>query len=208
MKLYDYFRSTACYRVRIALELKGIAYEKIEVHLVNNGGEQHRPEYRNINPQGLVPTLEVDGHMISQSLAIISYLDNEYPQTPLLPAEPIIRAQLQALALLVSCDMHPLNNLRVLNQLKTQFAANETQKNKWYHHWLKAGFDAFEKQLHLLPRSQPVCFGTSPTLADVCLIPQVYNAHRYEFALDDYPLIQSIYKHCLTLPAIQAAAPN
>lgn len=208
MKLYDYFRSTACYRVRIALELKGIAYEKIEVHLVNNGGEQHRPEYKSINPQGLVPTLEVDGHMISQSLAIISYLDSAYPQIPLLPKEPIIGAQVQALALLVSCDMHPLNNLRVLNQLKTQFAANETQKIKWYHHWLKAGFDAFEKQLRLLPRSQPLCFGASPTLADVCLIPQVYNAHRYEFALDDYPLIQSIYDHCLTLPAIQAAAPN
>lgn len=208
MKLYDYFRSTACYRVRIALAVKNIAYEKVEVHLVNNGGEQHRPAYKQINPQGLVPTLEINGQMISQSLAIIDYLEEVYPDIPLLPAEPIIRAQLKALALIISCDIHPLNNLRVLNQLKTQFAANETQKNKWYHHWLKTGFDAFEMQLHSLQRSKPVCFGDTLTLADVCLIPQVYNAYRYEFAMNDYPLIKSIYDYCLSMPAIQAAAPN
>jgi len=173
MKLYDYFRSTACYRVRIALNIKNCSYEKIEVHLVNHGGEQNSTEYRRINPQGLVPSLEVNGRVLSQSLAIIEYLDEAYLEPPLLPNEPFIKAELRSMALIVACDMHPLNNLRVLNRLKEQFKANESQVSEWYHHWLKTGFDAFETKLNTLERSNPVCFGTNPSLADICLIPQV-----------------------------------
>lgn len=207
MILYDYFRSTACYRVRIALNIKNISYEKKEVHLVNNGGEQNSPEYHSINPQGLVPSITINGQIISQSLAIIDYLDETYPENPLLPEDPFLRATLKSLALIVACDMHPLNNLRVLNQLKEQFKANEEQVMEWYHHWLKAGFDAFEEQLKRLERSKPVCSGNDVSLADVCLIPQVYNANRFHFAMDNYPLINEINAYCLTIPAFQKAVP-
>lgn len=208
MKLYDYFRSTACYRVRIALNIKNIAYEKIEIHLVNHGGEQNSPEYHQINSQGLVPSLDVNSRIISQSLAIIDYLDETFPQIPLLPADPLIKANLRALALIIACDLHPLNNLRVLNRLKEQFNANQEQVIEWYHHWLKAGFDAFETQLNQLERSKSVCFGEKVSLADICLIPQVYNAKRFNFDLAAYPLINEINNYCLTLPAFQKAAPE
>lgn len=208
MILYDYFRSTACYRVRIALNLKNIAYEKIEVSLVSNGGEQNHPEFKKINPQGLVPSLDINGRIINQSLAIIEYLDEAFPEVPLLPEDSFTKATLKSLALIVSCDMHPLNNLRVLNRLREQFNANEEQVLDWYHHWLKAGFDAFEEQLKTLQRSKPVCFGNEISLADVCLIPQVYNARRFNFALDDYPLITKINDYCLTLPAFKNASPQ
>ncbi len=208
MILYDYFRSTACYRVRLALNIKNIAYEKIEVHLVNNGGEQHSPEYLKINPQGLVPSLDIDGYSITQSLAIIDYLEETFPQIPLLPKDPLIRATLKSMALIIACDMHPLNNLRVLNRLKEQFKANEDQVMEWYHHWLKAGFDAFEEQLNSLERSKPVCYGNEITLADICLIPQVYNAKRFHFAMDNYPLISEINDYCLYLPSFKTAAPE
>jgi maleylacetoacetate isomerase len=207
MKLYDYFRSTACYRVRIALNIKNLAYEKIEVHLVDHGGEQNSPQYRQVNPQGLVPSLEVNGNVLHQSLAIIEYLDEVFPEKPLLPKDPLIRAALRSLSLTIACDMHPLNNLRVLNQLKQQFQANETQVMDWYHHWLKAGFDAFEEYLKQLERSESVCFGQEVSLADVCLIPQVYNANRFKFAMTDYPLISEINAYCLTLDAFKNAAP-
>lgn len=208
MKLYDYFRSTACYRVRIALNIKNIAYEKIEIHLINNGGEQNSPAYHQINSQGLVPSLDVNGRIISQSLAIIDYLDETFPKIPLLPADPLIKANLRALALIIACDLHPLNNLRVLNRLKEQFNANQEQVIEWYHHWLKAGFDAFETQLNPLERSKSVCFGEKVSLADICLIPQVYNAKRFNFDLAAYPLINEINNYCLTLPAFQKAAPE
>lgn len=207
MKLYDYFRSTACYRVRLALHIKNIAYEKIDVHLINNGGEHHSPEYKTINPQELVPSLEVNGQIITQSLAIIEYLDEVFPEHPLLPKDPMIKASLRSLALIVVCDIHPLNNLRVLNRLKEQFEASETQAMEWYHHWLKAGFDAFEKQLIHIQRSKPVCFGSEITMADICLIPQVYNAHRFHFSMDNYPIINKINEYCLSLPAFVDAAP-
>ncbi|MCL9683975.1 maleylacetoacetate isomerase [Legionella maioricensis] len=208
MILYDYFRSTACYRVRIALNIKNIAYEKKEIHLVNHGGEHHTPQYHQINPQGLVPSLDVNGQIVHQSLAIIEYLEEAYPEIPLLPKEPLIKAALRSLALIIACDMHPLNNLRVLNRLKMQFHANEAQVMDWYHHWLKEGFDAFEKRLELLERSKPVCFGNQVSLADICLIPQVYNAKRFNFSLDDYPLINQINDYCLKLVAFQNAAPD
>ncbi|BCA96468.1 glutathione S-transferase [Legionella antarctica] len=207
MILYDYFRSTACYRVRIALNLKNIAYEKREIHLVNHGGEHHSPLYRQINPQGLVPSLDVNGHVLHQSMAIIEYLEESYPEIPLFPKDPFIKATLRSLALIVACDVHPLNNLRVLNRLKMQFSANEAQISDWYHHWLKEGFDAFEKRLEVLERNKPVCLGNEVTVADICLIPQVFNANRFNFVMDDYPLINEINDYCLTLAAFQNAAP-
>lgn len=207
MKLYDYYRSTACYRVRIALNIKNIAYETIPVHLVREGGEQKLPEYLAVNPQGLVPSLEVDGAIITQSLAIINYLEEAYPEIPILPKDLIMKATIRSLALLIACDVHPLNNLRVLNQLKQEFQAGESQIRQWYHHWLKAGFDAFETKLTKLERTGDFCFGTTPSLADICLIPQVYNAERFQFAMDDYPLINAINQHCLTLEAFKKASP-
>lgn len=208
MKLYDYYRSTACYRVRIALNLKQISYEKLSVHLVNNGGEQHQAIYKEVNPQGLVPTLDENGHILSQSLAIIEYLDEICPTPALLPTNPLGRGQVRSLALIIACDMHPLNNLRVLQQLKQQFQATEAQVNEWYHHWLKQGFDALEKQLEHLPRKADVCYGNEVGLADICLIPQVYNAKRFNFSMQDYPLINKINEHCLTLDAFRNAAPE
>jgi maleylacetoacetate isomerase len=208
MKLYDYYRSTACYRVRIALNIKNIHYEKIPVHLTNNGGEHHNTEYHFINPQELVPSLETNGQIITQSLAIIEYLEEIFPEIPLLPHTILDKTQVRALALLIACDMHPLNNLRVLNRLKQQFKAQEADVLDWYHHWLHAGFDAFEEKLQHLKRTKPVCVGDIPTLADICLIPQVYNAKRFNFSMDNYPLINQINTYCLTLPAFSNAAPD
>jgi maleylacetoacetate isomerase len=208
MKLYHYFRSTPSYRVRIALNIKNIDYEKVEIHLINNGGEQNSHQYREINPQGLVPCLETNGRIISQSLAIIEYLDEVYPNPSLLPKDPFDKATIKSLAFVVACEMHPLNNLRVLNRLKEQFHATESQVTEWYHHWLKTSFDAFETKLQSIPRSEPFCFGDTVSLADICLIPQVYNAHRFQFAMDNYPLINKINAHCLSLEAFKNAAPE
>ncbi|MCW8451219.1 maleylacetoacetate isomerase [Legionella quinlivanii] len=208
MKLYDYYRSTASYRVRIALNIKNISYEKITVHLVNNGGEQHHPDYLNLNPQGLVPTLDEHGHIVTQSLAIIEYLDEISPSPPLLPATPFGRAQVRSLAMLVACDMHPLNNLRVLNQLRSQFKASDEEISQWYHHWLKEGFDAFERRLSTIPHKHQLCYGNEVSLADICLIPQVFNARRFNFSMDEYPLITEIEAYCLSLPAFKNAAPQ
>lgn len=208
MKLYDYYRSTACYRVRIALNIKKIHYDKIPIHLVNNEGEHHSKEYHQINPQELVPSIETNGQIIHQSLAIIDYLEDIFPENPLLPHTILDKAQVRSLALLVACDMHPLNNLRVLNQLKSQFNAQEADIQKWYHHWLRLGFDAIEEKLNHFKRNKPVCFGDTPTLADICLIPQVYNAHRFNFSMNDYPLINQINTYCLNLAAFKNAAPE
>jgi maleylacetoacetate isomerase len=208
MKLYDYFRSTACYRVRIALNIKGLPYEIIPIHLIDNGGEQHSPEYHKLNPQELIPSLEVNGQIISQSLAIMQYLEEIYPEVPLLPHTPLEKAQVRSLALMIACDMHPLNNLRVLNYLKKQFMANEEQVMQWYHHWLKAGFDAFEEKLQAIERSKPVCWGDALSWADICLIPQVYNAHRFNFPMENYPIINEINAYCLNTVAFKNASPD
>ncbi len=207
MKLYDYFRSTTCYRVRIALNLKKISYDKIPIHLVNNFGEQHHPDYLQVNPQGLVPTLVDHGQSLSQSLAIIEYLDELNPNPPLLPKHPYARAQVRGLAQIIACDMHPLNNLRVLQQLRQLFEATETDVNAWYHHWLKKGFDAIEVLLMQLERDASVCYGDAVGLADLCLIPQVYNAVRFNFSMKDYPLINQINDYCLSQTAFIDAAP-
>ncbi|AHE67379.1 maleylacetoacetate isomerase [Legionella oakridgensis] len=208
MKLYDYYRSTASYRVRIALNLKNINYETIPVHLINHGGEQHHLDYLKINPQGLVPTLDENGHILSQSLAIIEYLDEINPEPALLPQHPLGRALVRSLSLIIACDIHPINNLRVLQQLRQQFQATEEQVNEWYHLWLKKGFDALEKRLKDLPRKNHVCYGNDVSLADLCLIPQVYNAKRFNFPMNDYPLINEINDYCRELPAFIDAAPE
>lgn len=208
MKLYDYYRSSCSYRVRIALNIKQIDYETIPVHLINQGGEQHRPEYHAINPQELVPALETNNHILSQSLAIIEYLDELHPLPALLPPHPLGRAHVRRLALIIACDIHPLNNLRVLHALRNEFKASDDQVTDWYHRWLKMGFDAFETQLATLPRTQHVCYEHHISLADICLIPQVYNAIRFNFPLENYPLIRQINDHCLTLPAFINAMPD
>lgn len=208
MKLYDYYRSTASYRVRIALNIKNISYETLPVHLINNGGEHHSPEYLKLNPQGLVPTLDENGHILSQSLAIIEYLEEMNPSPPLLPQTPLGRAQVRSIAFSIACDIHPLNNLRVLGRLRTEFHASEQQVREWYHHWLKEGFDALESRLELMPHKNRVCYGSDVTMADICLIPQVYNAHRFEFPMDNYPAINEIYAYCLTLTPFKDAAPQ
>jgi maleylacetoacetate isomerase/maleylpyruvate isomerase len=205
MKLYDYFRSTAAYRVRIALNIKHINYEKIPINLLEE--TQHTSRYAELNPQGLVPTLDENGHILTQSLAIIEYLDEINPEPPLLPPNPLGRAQVKRLALSIACDIHPINNLRVLTQLRNQFNSTDEQIKTWYQHWLILGFQAFETTLHNLPRKEPVCFGSDITLADIFLIPQVYNAKRYALDLSPYPLITAINDHCLTLPAFLAAKP-
>jgi maleylacetoacetate isomerase len=209
LNLYDYYRSTASYRVRIALNVKKLPFECIPVHLVRDGGEQHLPAYRALNPQCLVPTLIDNKSTITQSIAILEYLEEQYPNPALLPQDISARASIRSLALSIACDMHPINNLRILKQLKQQFKATESDVTTWYHHWLKAGFDAFETQLKQSPRENPVfCDGKKISFADICLIPQVFNATRFKFSLEPYPLIQAINTHCLRLEVFQSATPE
>jgi len=207
MQLYDYFRSTASYRVRIALNWKSLTYSKQEIHLINQGGQQHHPAYVAINPQHLVPTLKEGDCVLTQSLAIIEYLEEKYPTPPLLPKSSKDRALVRGLALSIACDLHPLNNLRVLQYLQQELQVNEEQKLKWYRHWIKCGFEAIEQQLQNTSRNLPVCFGDAVTMADILLIPQVYNANRFNCPMDDYPLINEINEYCLSLKAFKEAAP-
>lgn len=206
MKLYDYFRSTASYRVRIALKLKNISYNSVAIDLRN--GEQHASNYLEINPQGLVPTLDENGHLIHQSLAIIEYLEEICPEPPLLPASPFLKAQARSMAMTVACDMHPLNNLRVLQRLKSEFHATETQIQAWYHHWLKAGFDALTQHIESLGQHRGFCIGSTPSIADICLVPQIYNAHRYQFDMSPYPILMKIHQHCMGLDAFSTTSPD
>jgi maleylacetoacetate isomerase len=208
MKLYDYFRSSASYRVRIALNIKKMHYDIIPVHLLNQGGEQNHQEYLSINPAGLVPTLDENGHILTQSLAIIEYLDEISPTPPLLPHAPLGRAQVRSLALSIACDIHPINSLRVLNELKSTFQATDEAVKAWIQHWIIKGFTAFEKKLETLPRKQDVCFGQELSIADICLIPQVFNAHRFEVDMRPFPLIERINTHCLTLQPFLDAVPT
>ena len=205
MKLYSYFRSSAAYRARIALNLKGLSYETASVHLSRDGGQHRRAEYRAINPQMRVPALALaSGEVLLQSLAIIEYLDEIAPEPPLLPAEPAARAQVRALAQIIACDIHPLNNVAVLNYLRREFKQDETAVNAWYAHWVTAGFEAIE----VLIRPGPYAFGGRVSLADVCLVPQVYNARRFNVPLDRYPKIVTVDAACQKLPAFVKARPE
>jgi len=203
--LYSYFRSSAAFRVRIALNLKGVAADMRFVHLLKDGGQQHADAYRKINPQQIVPTLIAGGETLGQSLAIIEYLDEILPEPPLLPAEPLARARVRQMALLVACDIHPLNNLRVLRQLK-QMGISEEARLDWQRHWMREGFQALESML-AGARGQ-FCHGDRPTLADLCLVPQMTNARRVALALDEFPTLLRIEEAAYRLPAFVAARPE
>lgn len=206
MKLYGYWRSTAAYRVRIALYLKGIEFENISVHLVKDGGEQFKSEYVDLNPAKLVPTL-VDGDLsLNQSLAIIEYLDDKEDANVLLPKDPALKAKVRAVAQDIACDIHPLNNLRILKYLKGNLGVSDEAKDAWYAHWILTGFAALEARLKAT--AGKFCFGDEVTLADVCLIPQLYNARRFNVPLDDFPLICQIEANCLALDAFDKAVPE
>ncbi len=208
MKLYSFFRSSGSYRVRIALNLKGLPYDYTSVHLRRNGGEQFAPEFLELNPHALVPVLHDQSAVLSQSLAIIEYLDEVHPSPPLLPQGAIERAQVRSFALSIACEIHPLNNLRVLGYLGSGLQASEPTKTSWYQHWVKLGFTALEAQLAQNRQLGPFCFGQTPTLADCCLIPQIYNARRFGCDLSQYPTLVAIDKHCNELATFRDAAPE
>lgn len=207
LKLYSYFRSSASFRVRIALELKGLPYEYAGVHLLKEGGMQLKPEYRALNADGVVPTLVADGKPLIQSMAIIEYLDETHPEPPLLPANALDRAIVRGLAQEIACEIHPLNNLRVLKYLKHTLGVAEEAKDAWYRHWIEQGFASLEGNLQQIGRVGRYAFGDTPTLIDLCLVPQVFNAHRFNVDLDRYPQITRIHAACMELEAFQKAAP-
>ena len=206
IKLHGFFRSSAAFRVRIALNLKGLGYDNGFVHL--RRGEQGQPAYLAVNPQGLVPALEVDGETLVQSLPIVEYLDETHPQPPLLPADAAGRARVRALAAIVACDIHPLNNLRVLRYLHVPLGHDQTAIETWYNHWIDAGFAAFERLLAADPRTGSFCHGDAPGLADIALVPQVVNAERFRLDLARYPTIVRIFATCMKLDAFAAAHPD
>jgi maleylacetoacetate isomerase/maleylpyruvate isomerase len=207
-KLYGFFRSSAAYRVRIALNLKGLDYEYAAVHLSRGGGEQSKPEFRKVNPQKLVPVLQDGALTLNQSLAIIEYLDEIYPDPPLLPKTPPERARVRALAQMIACEIHPLNNTRVLSYLAGPLAATEDTRNTWYRHWVAEGFQAIEARLAGDPATGRFCHGDAPGLADCCLVPQVFNARRFKCDLAPYPRLVAIEGNCQALAAFQRAAPE
>jgi maleylacetoacetate isomerase len=206
MKLYNYFRSSASFRVRIALELKGLAYDYLPVHLVK--GEHKQDPYGAVSASMLVPTLETDGgEHLGQSLAIIEYLDETHPQPPLLPADPLQRARVRALAQLIACEIHPLNNLRVLKYLVNELKVDEEAKAAWYRHWVRNGLELFERELARLPAST-YCFGETPTLADCCLVPQIFNGKRFNTDFSGLPRTMAAFDACMAHPAFQKAQPS
>lgn len=207
LQLYSYFRSSASYRVRIALHIKGLPYEYVPVHLLKDGGQQHSVDYQRINPAELVPALVDGGHSISQSLAIMEYLDETHPEPALLPRDALGRARVRALAQSIACEIHPLNNLRVLQYLERDLKLDETTKATWYRHWITLGFTALESALANNPHTGMFCHGETPGLADCCLIPQIANSRRFETPLDAFPTILRIEKACLALDAFAQAAP-
>lgn len=205
--LYSYWRSSAAYRVRIGLNLKSLPYRTQPVHLVRDGGQQHAADYAALNPQELVPTLCHGETVLRQSLAILEYVDEVWPQPALLPADAAGRARVRALAQLVACDIHPLNNLRVLQFFDGTWHVPQSEREDWVVHWMQTGFAALE-QLLASPATGTFCHGDTPTLADCCLVPQLYNAHRFAVDLSPYPTLQRIEQACLALPAFDAARPE
>jgi len=213
MKLHNYFRSSASFRVRIALELKGLAYEYLPVNLAT--GQQHGADFQALVPDALVPVLEVDGHCLSQSMAIIEYLDETRPEPALLPVDALGRAQVRALAQSIACEIHPLNNLRVLKYLVGPLQQNESAKLAWYQHWVRTGLEAFERQLQALDAKHQsaghamshFCHGVTPTLADCVLVPQIFNGQRFDVNLDGLPRTMAAFEACMALPAFQRAQP-
>jgi maleylacetoacetate isomerase/maleylpyruvate isomerase len=205
--LHDYFRSSAAHRVRIALNLKGLPYRQQSHHL--RKGEQRAPDYLRINPQGLVPALADGDAVVTQSVAIIEYLEEAYPDTPrVLPASPAARARVRSLAAIVAADTHPLNNLRVLKYLQTELGLDEATRTAWYHRWLMECFDAMEARLNAEPETGRFCHGDQPTLADICLVPQILNAKRFHFDLAPYPTVMRIFEEAQTLDAFVRAMPD
>jgi maleylacetoacetate isomerase len=208
MKLYNYFRSSAAYRTRIAFNLKGIQPDTVEVDLRAPVNDQQTPGYRSINPQALVPALTVEDTTIAQSLAIIEYLDETHPDPPLMPRSPVNRARVRAMALAIACDMHPLNNLRVLNYLRSPLGQDEETVNAWYRHWIAVGFSGLEQEARRATGDGRHMFGQSITVADIYLVPQMFNARRFKCDLDPYPTLRAISAHLESLPAFAKAAPE
>jgi maleylacetoacetate isomerase len=205
LKLYSYFRSSAAYRTRIALNLKGIAFETVPVHLTRNGGQQHAPEFQAVNPQKRVPALALhNGEVLLQSLAIMEYLDEVYPDPPLLPKDPIERAHVRAVAQIIACDIHPLNNVGPLGYLRSALKADKSAIQEWYRHWIVTGFEAVEA----LIKPAPYAFGSHVTVADICIVPQVANARRFDVPLDRFPAIVAVDAAACKLSAFDAARPD
>ena len=208
LTLHNYFRSSAAYRVRIAMNLKGLDYDYVPVHLTRDGGMQFKEPYKSLNPQQLVPLLDDDGFQISQSLAIIEYLDEKFPNTRLLPKSPEGRARVRQIALAISCDIHPLQNLRVLKYLTGTLGASEESKTQWIHHWLSEGLAALEADLSRAPTRGRFCFGDTPSMADCTLVPQKFSAARFNVDTVPYPTLRAIYEACEAIPAVAAAHPS
>jgi maleylacetoacetate isomerase len=208
MRYYGFFRSSASYRLRIGLNLKGLACDYVPVHLSKGGGEQFAPAFAALNPQKLVPVLDDDGRILIQSLAILEYLDETRPEPPILPRDPAGRARVRALAQIVACDLHPINNLRVLNYLKNELAVSEDGANAWYRHWVGLGLESIEALLAGHRDTGRFCHGDAPTVADICLVPQVFNAQRFKCPLDGYPTIVRIVEACQKLDAFDRARPE
>jgi maleylacetoacetate isomerase len=205
VQLYTYFRSSAAYRVRIALNLKGLTPEMVSIHLQKEGGLNKKPEYRAVNPQMRVPALRLDsGEVLTQSLAIIEYLDEVVPEPPFLPRDPVARAKVRAFAQLIACDIHPLNNTSPLRYLKHELGQDQAKIDRWYHHWVLVGFEALEA----IVGPGPYAFGSTVTLADICLVPQVYNARRLKVPLDRFPKLVAIDAACMKLAAFERARPE
>jgi maleylpyruvate isomerase len=208
MKLYTFFRSSASYRVRIALNLKGLDYQQAPIHLRRGGGEQLDQSYRAVNPQALVPALEDDGRILTQSLAIIEYLDERYPKPPVLPSDAADRALVRSMALLIACEVHPIQNLRVLNHLKSDHQQSDDDTIRWARHWIDLGLAALEQMVISASKQGIFCFGDTPTLTDLCLVPQLGNARRFGVDLSAYPKLLAVEAACMSLAAFANAAPE